>query len=188
MVKKSFRLIVLSLVASLFACANTTPNAQVDSNSSTASNSTPSQTAEVTGTQPTTTEAEINFQAYSKEQPAGYIDAINDAPSQTNLTVPAGQPIILNGWAILPDGSKPADKIIVTVGDEKVIAPTEVQRYERPDISKAYKNDDLVKSGWITTIDSTKLSGSQVSLQAWSYDAATKKAYPINEPITVTIK
>jgi hypothetical protein len=179
MVKKSFSFVVLFLAVSLFACANPNDKVQVESNSTPTSNSTPSQTS---------TEPEISFQVYSKEQRAGYIDAINNAPSQTNLTVPAGQPIILNGWAILPDASKPADKIIVTVGNEKIIAPIEVQVYDRPDIVKAYKNDNLVKSGWITTIDSAKLSGSQVSLQAWSYDAATKKAYPINEPITLTLK
>lgn len=130
---------------------------------------------------------EVKFQDTQETSTSGSFDAVNGS-GQPNHSLSKAEPLILEGWAILPTQGKPADKVIITAGDDNsvvTVAPVEV---ERPDVAQAQNNSALAKSGWATTIDPNTLSGDRLMLKAWAYNADTKEATPLGNVHEVMLK
>jgi hypothetical protein len=130
--------------------------------------------------------SEINFKNTSKNSPNGYLDGINGSGA-TQIEVPNSTPITVRGWAILPNEGKPADKVIITSGDNNSLIAVVPVNVERPDVAKNFKNPDYKNSGWNITLNPSTLPTSKVVLKAWAYNSANKEATQLNSTREVTI-
>jgi hypothetical protein len=131
-------------------------------------------------------ESSIDF-ACPPSQSVGYLDTVNGFYGQ-EVTVTKGQPLIITGWAIKPERSQPAAKVIITVGDENKVVATVRTGQERPDVAKSFKNQALSYSGWRATISLGDIPHQTFTLKAWAYDPTTKIATPLNNTFRVSVK
>ncbi|MDV3000257.1 MAG: hypothetical protein N5P05_001863 [Chroococcopsis gigantea SAG 12.99] len=131
--------------------------------------------------------AKISFESAPKGAAIGFIDTINGVPAKNIDTVGKNTPIKLSGWATLPDSNTPAELVIITTPDKKIIATTPVN-IDRPDVAKALKKDEFKKSGWTVTIPADKITGDKVSIVAWAYNSSTGKAIPLSNIAQLTMQ
>jgi hypothetical protein len=187
MIKNIKSIIASAILISLTACGSPT---STQSNTPTASPE-PTTAAPAPTASPETTAATegVIFKEPIKGKLNGYIDALNNS-AKTPQTVAPDRAIQLSGWAIVPDGSKPADSVIITYGDSNTVATTIPVGLNRPDVAKNFKNPALEKSGWVAVIDpaNLNLTGETAKLKAWSYDSQTKEAHPLGNSFEIVRK
>lgn len=130
---------------------------------------------------------EVTFVVVKENSKSGFFDALNNS-GELNHTAAKSEPIVISGWAILPEQAKPADAVLITSGDARTLVAVAEVNVDRLDVAKSLNNPALQKSGWTATIDPSNLSGNEVILQAWAYNAATKEATLLNNFHKVIIK
>ncbi len=196
--KKSFHLkiaLVISAIAiSLGACSGGTESNSSPSDSASSSptpavsaSSSPSPLASSSSSQTTASPTpanvtipgvknlkEITFKATTNSQ-SGFFDAINGS-SAAKVEVAKATPITASGWAVLVTTDKPANRVIVTYGDNNSIVAAAPVNLSRPDVAKSLQNPAYSKSGWSVTFNSSTLPPGPVVLKAWAYNSATKQA------------
>ena len=118
---------------------------------------------------------QISFKNPSKGVVVGVFEAVNNGAELSN-TITKTKPFLVSGWAVSSDKKKPASSVIITSGEANTPVAVAVVNLNRPDVSKFLKNPSLTKSGWVTRIVPSSLSGQKVTLKAWSYDPQTKTA------------
>ncbi len=117
----------------------------------------------------------------------GSIDAVNDSATTTH-EVTASTPITVAGWAIIPAKNRPANQILLTIGEDNKIIGVATVDQPRPDVATALKNPAVEKSGWVATVDPSLLPAEQVTIKAWAYDAETKEANLLKSTHTISVK
>ena len=124
---------------------------------------------------------EINFRTASETTPiSGYFDTVNNSTQLSN-EVSQSTPVTVGGWAILPEKGEPADRVIITYGDNNSIVAVAPVDVERPDVAKNLQQPAYENSGWNATFDSSSLPpGEEVVLKAWAYDSTSKEATQLN--------
>ena len=117
----------------------------------------------------------------------GLIDLVNDsgAPEQA---IANNTPIKVAGWAILPRQNKAADRVILTVGENYIIAAMTSVNIDRPDVAASFKNPDLTKSGWTVEINPSVVTGDVMVLRAWAYDPINQEVYRLNNTFKLQMK
>lgn len=130
---------------------------------------------------------EINFKPVVGSSPNGFFEQVNGSSAKT-IEVQKANIVNAGGWAILVNEGKPADKVIVTHGENNsVIAVASVVNSERPDVAKALQNNAYFQSGWSVTFNSSILPAGKVVLKAWAYNAARKEATQLNNSFEVVV-
>jgi|GEM_PF-2116695 len=179
--KTSGFLIISLVIASLSACSNS-PNTTTSQSSPTTAPSSEAMKSPITqavqkaiSIPGVSKSKEISFQTPPKGVTVGFFDAVNGS-AQPNQTLPKTKPFEVSGWAVSSDKKKPAESVIITIGEANIPVAIASVKNNRPDVVKILKTPSLFKSGWQTSIDPSSLSGEKVMLKAWSYDSKTKKA------------
>jgi hypothetical protein len=126
---------------------------------------------------------EINFKATAFQK--GYF-RINGS-SVLQQEVCKSDPLTVSGWAVIADEIRPADKVIITYGDNNSIAAMAPVNLERPDVVKVLKNPAYKNSGWSITLNLSTLSVSKLVLKAWAYNSVCKEATPLKATYEVVI-
>ncbi len=186
-------LLILALAISLAACSSGTESANTSGDSA---NSTATSVNTSSSPQPTNSTAniallgvnsvdEINFKPAPKAAP-GFFDGINGLSAPT-IQVSKANPITATGWAIISDESRPADRVIITYGENNSIVAVAPVKLERPDVVKVLKNPEYKNSGWATTINASTLPADEVVLRAWAYNSKTKEATPFTSTREVVV-
>ncbi len=129
---------------------------------------------------------EISFKPSSRGLTVGFIDMVNQS-GQSLQTIAKNTPVTISGWAASDRNSKPADRILITTADRKIMATAEVN-LSRPDVAQALKIQNTDRFGWKTTIDLSHIADERITLQAWAYDASTKEAKPLNNTYELIVK
>lgn len=187
------KVLVTSVIAlSLVACSSGNESISTNSPNDSISSSPPSS---VSSSQTTTSSAsvaipgvkdakEINFKSEAPQE--GYFDGINGstAPKQE---VSNTAPIQVSGWAVLASERRPADRVLITYGNNNSLVAVAPVNLERPDVVKALNNPAYKNSGWRTTINPSQLPVGRVPFQAWAYNSASKEATPLNPTYEVVI-
>lgn len=104
----------------------------------------------------------------------GFFDG-TAASNEKTIEVQKGNPVTLQGWAILADEGKPADAVIITHGDNNSLVAVAPVDKERSDVAKNLKNQAYKNSGWAVPVDTSSLPAN-VELKAWAYDSQSKEA------------
>ncbi len=119
---------------------------------------------------------EVTFITEDETVVAGSFDAINgnNAPTQT---ISKETPISVGGWAAMPSNTKPAEQVIITVGDDNSIVAVVPVNVERSDVAEALKNQEYLKSGWQGKIEPSQLPEEATTIKAWAYSPSTKEAF-----------
>jgi len=130
--------------------------------------------------------SEVTFKTPPPNALYGFCDAVNDSGTLTH-NVKKTDAVKLSGWAIIGDKGKPADRVIITLPDNQVVAVAPVN-LARPDVVNTIKNPALKTSGWVTTFKGSTLPTGKVILKAYAYDTATKTATQLrnNQELTVS--
>ena len=92
-----------------------------------------------------------------------------------------------SGWAVLPDGNKPADAVILTYED----SGRDPRMFELScDIGKAkkYKNPLRQNAVWEIKFSASRLPKGKFIISAWALDAVRGKAFKLNNDRAVEIK
>ncbi|WP_146136495.1 hypothetical protein [Aphanothece hegewaldii] len=128
-----------------------------------------------------------NLGKISFAQNVGVIDVINSS-TNSEQTIVKNTPIKIAGWAMLPTQNKPADTVIITVGDDNIITAYASVNLERPDVAQAFNNPALLRSGWNAEIELSALTGDKVILKAWIYEPTKKSVYKLYNTFTLNIQ
>lgn len=130
--------------------------------------------------------SELTLKTPSGTTQSGFFDAVND----TNITkhnVAKTAPLKMAGWAILPDKGKPADRVIITLADNKTVLAVVPVNLPRPDVAKTLKNPAYQTAGWNATVNASTLPAGKSVLKAWAYDSATKEATQLGRTHEITV-
>jgi hypothetical protein len=127
-----------------------------------------------------------NIKIFLKDN-AGFIGQVNDS-AELEQTIAKNTPIKVGGWAILPRQNKVADWVILTVGDNDIIAAMTSVNIYRPDVAAYFKNPDLTKSGWTVQINPSVFTGDLMVLRAWAYDPINQEVYLLNNTFKLQMK
>lgn len=122
--------------------------------------------------------SEVKFKSPSDPSKTGYFDAVNDASTPKHEAAKTAT-VKMAGWAFLPGKDKIADRVIITLSDNKTVVAVAPVNLPRPDVAKALKNPAYQNSGWTTTVNASALPAGKSVLKAWAYDSATKEATPL---------
>ena len=125
--------------------------------------------------------SQVKFKAPPTNKPlgAGVFDVVNNSNKQ-NHKVSKSQAVTVGGWAIIPNKNKPANNVIITLGDNKTVVAVASVNALRDDVAKTLKNPALKNSGWNTQIAPSTLPTGKVVLKAYAYDSGTKEAIQLN--------
>jgi len=129
---------------------------------------------------------EIDFKTPSKNSPNGFFDAINDS-SAPKIEISKATPITVRGWAFIPDKGRPADRVIITSGNNNSVLAVAPVNMERPDVVKVLKNPAYRNSGWKITLNPNILPADQVVLKAWAYNSTAKEAIQLTPTHEVVV-
>lgn len=177
--------VISVLAVSLAACSGNQESASTptspDNASPAVAPASPSPAAEVASTA-TVSSAETNInpsEVKFKPAPANTIYGVFDVVNTSNAAahkISKTAPVKLGGWATLPNQSKTADKVIITLADNKTVVAVAPVNGVRDDVAKTMKNPAYKNSGWNATIAPASLPAGKVVLKAWAYDSTTKEA------------
>ena len=196
MFNRTKNLFLLSiLTVSLAACSN---GSQTGGDASTQANSSPAATPVSASEQkanPTTSTAipgvkdvsEVKFKTPSGQTQTGFFDTVNDTATNKHK-VDRTATIKMAGWAVLPGGGKIADRVIITLADNKTVVAVAPVNLARPDVAKTLKNPAYQNSGWNATVNASALPAGQSVLKAWAYTSATKEATQLNRTHEITVE
>jgi len=130
--------------------------------------------------------SEIKFQTPPPTVFNGFVDAVNNSGTLKHNVSKNGT-VTLTGWAIIPEKTKTAEKVIITIPDSNQIVAIANVKLARPDVAKAIKNEAYKNSGWITSFKATTLPTGRVLLKAWTYDPTTKTATQLKNIHELTV-
>lgn len=119
--------------------------------------------------------SEIKFQTPPATVLNGFFDAVNNS-GRLKHNVSKNGTVTLTGWAIIPEKTKAAEKVIITLPDSNQIVAIANVNLARPDVAKAIKNPAYKNTGWTTSFKANTVPTGRVLLRAWAYDPATKTA------------
>ncbi|WP_250125049.1 glycosyltransferase family 2 protein [Chroococcidiopsis sp. CCMEE 29] len=125
----------------------------------------------------------IKIKAGSKGSFSGFFDGINGY-SATKIKVPKVTPVTISGWAILANEGRPADKVIITYGENNSLVAVAPVNLERSDVAEAFSNPAYKNCGWSITLNPFTFPAGKVELKAWAYNAARKEATQLNSTLT----
>ncbi len=183
MTKKS---LVAVAVIFLAACGPSTTTSEVETPTS---QTNPQQTTIIAAIPDIKDISEIQFVEPTDETaPSGVVDAVNNSTELEHTLTKSSEPITVAGWAILPSENQPADKVIITTGDNNNIVAVAPVDQARPDVAQAFNNPAVETSGWIANIDPSLLPSETVTLKAWAYNSDTKEASLLGGVHQVTIE
>ena len=87
-----------------------------------------------------------------------------------------------SGWAILPDGHRVADGVLLTYddaqGEPTIFALAEVKQ-QRPEVSKALNDTAYLRSGWMKSWKEGQIPVTARVVRAWTFDAENGRAFHI---------
>lgn len=187
MIRASALLVISTFIASLAACNSSPQNTSVNPSptiSPEVSGSPASQTNSPDSTSKVSipgikSSAEIIFKEPTKNSNDGNFEAVNDS-TKLSHDIPKTVPFNVAGWAAYSDHSRPADLVIITVGEDNTLIAVAPVTIDRPDVVKMFKKSALAKSGWSVPIDPASLPSDKVILKAWAYNPTTKEATPLD--------
>lgn len=119
--------------------------------------------------------SEVKFKPAPANVIYGVFDIVNGSSAPAHK-VAKSKPTAIAGWATLPNKSKPADLVVITLADNKTIVAVASVNAVRDDVVKVMKNPAFKNSGWNATIAPSTLPTGKVVLKAWAYDSVTKEA------------
>lgn len=94
---------------------------------------------------------------------------------------PEGE-LAASGWAILPDGHRTADAVLLTYdgpdGDPIIFALAEVKS-KRADTSQRLNDKAYLRCGWTKSWQAGQIPASSHLIRAWSFDAENCRAFQI---------
>jgi len=122
-----------------------------------------------------TSETEVIEFVDSHNQILGYFDE-----SHYDGTYLSGQ-----GWAISPVTGKPADEVIITDSNHRILAHTWVKK-KRPDVAEHFQDDNKLRSGWSFKAQVFGLTPED-KIFAYVYVPEEKKAYKLENDFSVVI-
>ncbi|MFB2835501.1 hypothetical protein [Floridanema evergladense] len=130
--------------------------------------------------------SEIKFQTPPPAVLNGFFDAVNNSGALKHNVSKNGT-VTLTGWAIIPEKTKAAEKVIITLPDSNQIVAIANVKLARPDVAKAIKNPSYKNSGWTTAFKADSLPTGRVILRAWTYDPTTKTATQLKNIHELTV-
>ena len=130
--------------------------------------------------------SEIKFQTPAPSVINGFVDIVNNSGALKHNVSKNGN-VTLTGWAIVPEKTKPAEKVIITLPDTNEILAIANVNIARPDVAKVMKNEAYKKSGWVASFKGSSLPTGRVVLKAWTYDPATKTATQLKSAHELTV-
>lgn len=119
--------------------------------------------------------SEVKFKPAPPNTLYGVFDVVNGSNAPAHK-VSQSKPTAIAGWATLPNKGKPADRVIITLADNKTVVAVTPVNSVRDDVAKTMKNPAFKNSGWNATIAPSTLPTGKVALKAWAYDSVTKEA------------
>lgn len=119
--------------------------------------------------------SEINFKPAPTNIINGYFDTVN-ASDAVKVEVSKAKPIVLQGWAILPEERRLADMVVITRGNNNSVVAVAPVNLERADVASSLQNFTYEYSGWTVKINPSLLPLNKVVLQAWAYNFDQKEA------------
>ena len=114
----------------------------------------------------------------------GSFDEINNS-SQISHSLYRGNVLELYGWAIINELSQPADLVIITYGENNSIIKLVPVNLNRLDVSQAFNNRNLEKSGWKTLVFPEYFDSNTISIKAWAYNIESRKAFLLDKVHTI---
>lgn len=129
---------------------------------------------------------DIKFQTPPATVLNGFFDAVNNSGALKHNVSKTGN-LTLTGWATIPEKTKPAEKVIITLPDSNQIVAIANVNLARPDVAKAIKNQAYKNSGWTTSLKANTLPTGRILLKAWAYDPATKTATQLKNIHELTV-
>ena len=92
------------------------------------------------------------------------------------------------GWAVLPDGERPADAVLLTYDDaagQPIIFSLAETGLARADVAGARRTSGFLGSGWQKTCKPGATPPGAGTIKAWGFDADTGRAYRLRGQATV---
>lgn len=87
-----------------------------------------------------------------------------------------------SGWAILPDGHRVADAVLLTYDDDQgepvIFALAEVG-YQRPEVSQRLNDKTYLRCGWKKSWKAGQIPEASSWIRAWTFDAENCRAFEI---------
>lgn len=130
--------------------------------------------------------SEIKFQTPSPNVINGFVDAVNNSGTIKHNVSKTGT-VKFTGWAIVPEKTKAAEKVILTLPTNNQIVAIANVNTARPDVAKAIKSENYKNSGWTTSFAASSLPTGRIVLKAWAYDPATKTATQLKNLHELTV-
>lgn len=130
--------------------------------------------------------SEVKFETPPPTVLNGFVDAVNNSGTLKHNVNKNGT-VTLTGWAINPEKTKAAEKVIVTLADTNQVVAIANVNIARPDVAKALKNPAYKTSGWNTSFKSNSLPTGRILLKAWAYDPVTKEATQLKNLHELTV-
>ncbi|MEY2489508.1 MAG: hypothetical protein QOC70_1450 [Verrucomicrobiota bacterium] len=97
------------------------------------------------------------------------------------VRTPTGE-LTASGWAILLEGHRPADSVLLTYdnaeGEPIIFARVDVMQ-SRADVSAQLHDTTYERSGWMKSWKPEALPANARRISAWAFDAETCRAFPI---------
>ncbi|MFM6453081.1 MAG: hypothetical protein ACKPH7_14880, partial [Planktothrix sp.] len=93
----------------------------------------------------------------------------------------------IGGWSILPQQSKPADAVYLSLGENNQLIAVGQVNIPRPDVVQVLSNPKLEQSGWMIRVPTAILSPGNHQMKVWSYDSKTHQLTQIGKSFNLTI-
>ncbi|MBI3760069.1 MAG: hypothetical protein HY269_10020 [Deltaproteobacteria bacterium] len=87
-----------------------------------------------------------------------------------------GESYTANGWAMLWEHPKRADRVLLTCGGGNELIATAAPSTPRPDVMVAFHDLRLGGSGWTVTFSASRVPAEGCQLKAWAWDRHDRKA------------
>ncbi|MFM6192603.1 hypothetical protein [Planktothrix sp.] len=95
--------------------------------------------------------------------------------------------LLIGGWSILPQQSKPADAVYLSLGENNQLIAVGQVNIARPDVVQVLSNPKLEQSGWMIRVPTAILSPGNHQMKVWSYDSKTHQLTQIGKSFNLTI-
>ncbi|MFM6450232.1 MAG: hypothetical protein ACKPH7_00340, partial [Planktothrix sp.] len=95
--------------------------------------------------------------------------------------------LLIGGWSILPQQSKPADAVYLSLGENNQLISVGQVNIARPDVVQVLSNPKLEQSGWMIRVPTAILPPGNHQMKVWGYDSKTHQLTQIGKSFNLTI-